>query len=301
MLGAEAPGPRRMRRARFFSSRSLDPGSVAPWARPSLGAPFGLLFDLRRAPHIMRRQSDEAGIPMDRTEAEKRLLDARLRIEKASQAAGLGERGASLVAVSKFHPAEAIRVFYDLGVRDFGENYAQELAEKCAVLPSDIRWHMIGNTQSNKAKIVARNAAWVHTLDSERLARRLSAARPSDLPDLNVLIEVNVSGESAKSGVRPQDALPLAWAARDLPKLRLRGLMCVGGLADKGKNAAEFRALRELFDQANAQGFAWDTLSMGMTGDMELAIANGSTMVRLGSALFGPRPAKAQAPAPTRG
>ena len=196
-----------------------------------------------------------------------------------------------LLAVSKKQPAEAIRELYTQGQRDFGESYWQEAEQKLSAL-SDlaIQWHFIGPLQSNKTGVIANYFQWVHSLDREKIAHRLNAARSLDLPPLNVCIQVNIDQESAKSGILPQDLMALAATIADLPRLRLRGLMCI----PKPNTEFElqrhaFHRLEQLQQQLLAEGFKVDTLSMGMSGDWQAAIAEGSTIIRLGTAIFGPR------------
>jgi PLP dependent protein len=202
-----------------------------------------------------------------------------------------------LLAVSKLHPAEAVRALYAQGQRAFGENYVQEGIEKIAALAdlADIEWHMIGPLQSNKTRDVAEHFDWVHAIEREKIAQRLNDQRPASMPALNVCVQVNVSGEASKSGCMPTEAIALARAVAGMPRLRLRGLM---GMPEPGigepATRAQFVLLKNLFEDIRGLGFApsFDTLSMGMSDDMEWAIAEGSTMVRVGTALFGARPAK---------
>jgi pyridoxal phosphate enzyme (YggS family) len=214
-----------------------------------------------------------------------RLAAIRARI--ATAAAG---RVITLVAVSKTRNAEEVAALAALGVTDFGENYVQELVAKHAAVRPTPTWHLIGPLQSNKAAQVAPCIAWMHTLDRPKLIPLLAAAR-TGLPPLNLLIQVNVDAEDSKSGIAPTlDAvLPLAERALAEPALCWRGLMCI---PEPGAPAASFARLRTLFDRLRDRYPALDTLSMGMSDDYELAIREGSTMVRIGSALFGPRPAK---------
>ena len=197
-----------------------------------------------------------------------------------------------LIAVSKTFPADAIRTLYQHGQHHFGENSIQEWHDKTHQLADcpHIIWHIIGNVQSNKSRLVAEHAHWLHTLDSEKLARRLSNQRPTQLPDLQVLIEINISGDPAKHGIAPEELPALAQAISALPRLNLRGLMCV---ASNTPNPAELRQqfgqMRQLLAQLQTIAPQADTLSMGMSGDMVLAIECGATMVRIGSAIFGKR------------
>jgi len=198
----------------------------------------------------------------------------------------------ALLAVSKTFPAEAIRALYQHGQRDFGENYVQELTQKAGELSDcpDLVWHFIGPLQSNKTRPVAEIAHWVHSLDRLKIAERLSAQRPPHLPELQVCLQVNVSGEGSKSGIDETQVLDLARAIAKLPRLRLRGLMCIPEPSqDPAILMRRFGRLRELFIELNAEGLELDTLSMGMSADLEAAVAAGSTLVRVGSAIFGAR------------
>jgi PLP dependent protein len=218
------------------------------------------------------------------------------RVRACARSAGRDADSVRIIAVSKTFPREAIAEAVSCGQTAFGENYVQEALEKIAALPGGLEWHMIGPIQSNKTKSIAEHFAWVHSVDRERIARRLSDARPAGLPSLNVCIQVNVSGEASKAGVAPDDALPLARAIAQMPRLRLRGLMAVPEpTTDTVVQRARFRALRELRDRINTEtGIGLDTLSMGMSDDLEAAIAEGSTMVRVGRAIFGARPRRAE-------
>ena len=190
----------------------------------------------------------------------------------------------TLLAVSKGHGVERIREAMAAGQKAFGENYVQEAVEKMKVLPP-LDWHLIGPLQSNKTRIAAEHFAWVQTLSSEKIARRLSEQRPADRSPLNVLIQVNVSAEQTKSGVALPEAAALASAISALPRLKLRGLMAI---PEPGAERARYRSVKKLFDELKSR-FALDTLSMGMSGDLDIAIAEGSTMVRVGTAIFGER------------
>ena len=196
-----------------------------------------------------------------------------------------------LIAVSKTFPSDDIRTLYQQGQRHFGENYIQEWAQKTEELADlDITWHIIGQIQSNKSRIVAEKAAWVHTVDREKIARRLSEQRPLQSPPLNVCIEVNTSGSADKHGVVAENVLALAQQVAAMPQLRLRGLMCVPSHPeDEQKLQQEFALMQQLFKGLQAAGLDVDTLSMGMSADMEQAIAAGATHVRIGSAIFGYR------------
>ena len=196
-----------------------------------------------------------------------------------------------MIAVSKARSAAEVRAAYEAGQRDFGENYLQEAAAKMTALSElDIVWHFIGAIQSNKTRDIARRFQWVHTVDRARIASRLDGAaqRP-----LDICVQVNIDAEPQKAGVAPSDLSSLVTHIRGLPRLRLRGLMAIPR-AD-GDHRASFRALRSLFDaHADAAGDHWDSLSMGMSDDFEVAIEEGATMVRIGTAIFGPRPTSAQ-------
>ena len=217
------------------------------------------------------------------------------RIRKAASAGGRDPAAIRLLAVSKTAPPAAIRDAFGAGQRSFGENYVQEALDKQAALGAAglqgrIEWHLIGPLQSNKTRAAAGCFDWVHTIDREKTARRLSEARAPEAPPLNVLIQVNVSGEATKSGVAPREAAALAHAVRSLPRLRLRGLMAIPEPSeDEALQRARFREVRELFDALNAGGLELDTLSMGMSQDLEAAVAEGSTLVRIGTAIFGER------------
>jgi len=214
------------------------------------------------------------------------------RIAAAAAAAGRNPAEIRLLAVSKSFPPDAVRAAYALGQRAFGENYVQEAISKAdavADLP-DIEWHMIGPLQSNKARLAARRFAWIETVDRLRIAERLAELHDAQLPRLDVCVQVNISGEASKSGAAPRDAVALAEAIARLPRLALRGFMGIARAGSDGSAQREqFRALRCIFEMAQSLGLRVDTLSMGMSDDLEAAIAEGSTQVRIGSALFGPR------------
>jgi pyridoxal phosphate enzyme (YggS family) len=213
------------------------------------------------------------------------------RIAAAARAAGREPAAVALLAVSKTHAPALIEEAFGSGQRAFGENYVQEALDKMAALAHlAIEWHLVGPLQSNKTRAAAERFQWVHTLDREKIARRLSEQRPQAMPPLDVLVQVNVSGEASKSGVAPREAAALAKAVAALPRLRLRGLMTVPEATDDERlQRARFREVRELYESLRREGLALDTLSMGMTADMEAAIAEGSTMVRIGTAIFGER------------
>ena len=196
-----------------------------------------------------------------------------------------------LLAVSKTKPPEVVRTAMAAGQSAFGENHLQDAMTKVEALTgSGISWHFIGAVQSNKTRPIAAHFDWVHGIEREKIAARLSAHRPPGRGPLDVCIEVNVSGEETKSGVPPAEVEPLARVIRELPGLRLRGLMAIPRpSADFESQRIPFRLLREILDNLNAKGLGLDTLSMGMTGDLEAAVAEGATIVRVGTAIFGPR------------
>lgn len=212
-----------------------------------------------------------------------------------SRAATLSQRGVdevTLLAVSKTFSGTAVREAHAAGQRAFGESYVQEALDKMSALDDldDIEWHFIGPIQSNKTRAIAENFAWVHGVDRLKIAERLSAQRPGALPPLQVCLQVNVSGEDSKSGVAPTDVAQLARQVAALPHLTLRGLMAIPApAADLAAQRKPFAQLRELMQQLRASGLPVDTLSMGMSQDMEAAILEGATIVRVGSAIFGDR------------
>jgi PLP dependent protein len=217
---------------------------------------------------------------------ENRIELVRRRIKDTCGATNRNPATVKLLAVSKLHPGSAVRALYAQGQRAFGENYVQEGVDKVAELAdlTDIEWHMIGPLQSNKTRDVAANFAWVHTVDREKIAQRLNDQRPADLPPLNICLQINGSALA--------EALPLAQQiATSMPRLKLRGFM---GMPEPGigesATRAQFRALAALIPAAQNRSLTLDTLSMGMSDDMDWAIAEGSTMVRVGTALFGARP-----------
>ena len=216
------------------------------------------------------------------------LQAIRRRISEALQG---DSRDISLVAVTKSQPADAVRAAFAAGQRDFGESYVQEAAPKIAALAGlEATWHYIGHLQGNKARDVAVNFQWVHGVDRAKMAAALARARPQGAPDLNVCIQVNISGEATKGGVAPRQALALAQEIVAMPRLALRGLMGMAAATeDIAAQRAQFALLRATLEEINAAGIALDTLSMGMSQDFEAALAEGATMVRIGSAIFGER------------
>ena len=229
------------------------------------------------------------------TTLQERLSAVQTRIARACAQAGRAPSAVQLLAVSKLHPAQAVREALAHGQNAFGENYVQEALDKMAAL-ADLRpaieWHLVGPLQSNKTRAVAEAFDWVHSVDRLKIAQRLSDQRPAHLPPLNICLQVNISGEASKSGLTPAEAADIAPAVAALPRLRLRGLMALpeplGGFEAQ---RAPLLALRLLRETLNRQGLALDTLSMGMSDDLEAAIAEGSTLVRVGTAVFGPRAA----------
>jgi pyridoxal phosphate enzyme (YggS family) len=219
------------------------------------------------------------------------LDSVRDRIASAARRAARDPATIRLLAVSKQQPPASIRAACAAGQRDFGENYLQEALPKIAALSDlPLRWHFIGRLQSNKTRDVARFFDWVHSVDRERIAARLDAQRPQDRPRLQVLLQVRVGGESGHGGVDAAALPTLADSVCRMSRLELRGLMCMPEpAADEAERRAPFRRLRELLGELNHRGHALDTLSMGMSGDLEAAIAEGATIVRVGTAIFGPR------------
>ena len=215
----------------------------------------------------------------------------RSRIRQAAEAAGRDPATVTLVAVTKAQTAETMRLAATAGVTDFGENYFQEASAKMDQLADlTLRWHFVGGIQSNKTRAIAERFDWVHSIDRLSIARRLSEQRPFHAPPLNLCIQVELVPEPNKGGIEPGEVGPLAAAAAELPRVRLRGLMCVPPPQPNASAArAVFARLRTLLEELNASGHKLDTLSMGMSGDFESAIAEGATLVRIGTALFGSR------------
>jgi pyridoxal phosphate enzyme (YggS family) len=225
------------------------------------------------------------------TTIEDQIDAVRQRIQSACNSCGRPTHAVTLLAVSKTFGPDAVQAACQAGQTAFGENYIQEAVEKITALRHlPLQWHCIGPVQSNKTRLVAEHFDWVHTVDRLKIAQRLSEQRPPELPPLQVCIQVNVDGGATKSGIAPADASQLAREIASLPNLRLRGLMCIPEPApDLEAACAVFKRARDLFDALNAEGFGLDTLSMGMSADLEAAIASGSTLVRVGSAIFGDR------------
>lgn len=215
----------------------------------------------------------------------------RNRIESAAQAAGRNVDSVTLLGASKAQPVNRVRAVAQMGVRHFGESYVQEGLEKIEALRDlGLTWHFIGRLQSNKTRPVATAFDWVHALDRLKIAERLSEQRPFHAPPLNVCLQVNIGGEVSKGGVTTEQLPALVTAVAALPRLKLRGLMCIPpDEEDPARERAWFASMRRTFESLNAAGAALDTLSMGMSGDLESAILEGATIVRIGTALFGPR------------
>ena len=230
----------------------------------------------------------------------ERLDSVRLRMEKACREAGRDPSQVRLLAVSKQHPVSAIRDLFALGQRAFGENRVQEALNKLPALDDlAIEWHFIGPIQSNKAKDIARHFDWVQSADREKVLRKLNAFRPAELPPIQLCLQVNIDEEPQKAGARPSDVAALADLVASLERLQLRGLMCIPTAGAQPEQTAEsYRRMRALSAELAQGGHALDTLSMGMSGDLSLAVAGGSTMVRIGTDLFGPRPVRGAQPKP---
>jgi pyridoxal phosphate enzyme (YggS family) len=220
----------------------------------------------------------------------QRLQQVQTRIQSACQAAGRDPASVRLLAVSKTFDASAVRQAHAAGQSAFGENYIQEGVDKILALQDlGLEWHCIGPIQSNKTRLVAAHFDWVHSIDRIKTAERLSAQRPAGLPDLQVCIQVNLDGGPNKSGVAPDQAFDLANAVAALPRLRLRGIMSIPEPGDEATTLRVHAQAHALWRSLQAAGLALDTLSMGMTADLEWAVAQGSTMVRVGTAIFGQR------------
>ena len=214
------------------------------------------------------------------------------RIDRAARVAGRAAGTVRLLAVSKTFPADAVRAVYTTGQRAFGENHVQEGAAKRQALAdlTDVEWHLIGPLQGNKTRLAAATFDWVESVDRLKIAERLSAQRPAGMAPLDVCIQVNISLEATKSGVAPGEAVELALAVAALPRMRVRGIMGIPApTVEPAQQRLQFRRLRECLEQCVAAGLPMDTLSMGMSGDLEAAIAEGSTEVRVGTAIFGTR------------
>ena len=224
---------------------------------------------------------------------EKNISEVKKRISEAAKAAGRNENEVTLIAVSKTKPVEMIKEAYDTGIRDFGENKVQEIMEKYPLLPSDIRWHLIGHLQTNKVKYIIDKVCMIHSVDSLKLAEEISRQAVKHNVTVDILIEVNVAAEESKFGVRPEDAIDLCRDISTLPGIRIRGLMTVAPFtSDPEENRPVFCALRQLFvdiDGKKIDNVCMDCLSMGMSGDYTVAIEEGATFVRVGTSIFGQR------------
>jgi PLP dependent protein len=222
----------------------------------------------------------------------ERVHLVRERMARAATRAGRNAQSVTLMAVTKAQPPEVVRAAVDCGLRDFGESYLQEALDKLDALRDvPLTWHFVGRIQSNKTRPIAERFAWVHAVDRLKIAARLSEQRPHYAPPLNVCLQVRLGDEAGKGGAAPEELAALAREVARLPRLALRGLMCIPPEeTGAGRQRAWFRELRRLFAALNAGGAALDTLSMGMSGDFEAAIEEGATIVRVGTALFGARP-----------
>lgn len=223
------------------------------------------------------------------------LQEVRARIAEAARAVSRDPQQIGLLAVSKTFGPGAVLEAAQAGQKAFGENYLQEGIDKIAAVRAAqpgllLEWHFIGPIQSNKTRPIAENFDWVHAVEREKIAQRLADQRPAHLPPLNVCLQVNISGEKSKSGVAPEEAEQLAQAVAAMPRLRLRGLMAIPEPEDDmERQRMPFRRLRQLYEHLRAQGLALDTLSMGMSADLAAAVAEGATIVRIGTAIFGQR------------
>lgn len=221
----------------------------------------------------------------------ERVLEVRQRVARAAARAGRSAQSVTLLAVTKAQPAEVVRAAADLGLTQFGESYLQEALEKLDALQDrSLTWHFVGRIQANKTRGLAERFAWVHAVDRLKIAQRLAEQRPHHAPPLNVCLQVRLGDEAGKGGIAAGELPALARAVAQLPRLKLRGLMCIPPEeSEVARQHAWFRELRRLYDALNAGGAALDTLSMGMSGDFEAAIEEGATIVRIGTALFGAR------------
>lgn len=221
----------------------------------------------------------------------ERVLEVRQRVARAAARAGRSAQSVTLLAVTKAQPAGVVRAAADLGLTQFGESYLQEALEKLDALQDrSLTWHFVGRIQANKTRGLAERFAWVHAVDRLKIAQRLAEQRPHHAPPLNICLQVRLGDEAGKGGIAAGELPALARAVAQLPRLKLRGLMCIPPEeSEVARQHAWFRELRRLYDALNAGGAALDTLSMGMSGDFEAAIEEGATIVRIGTALFGAR------------
>lgn len=230
------------------------------------------------------------GLILSMTALENNITQVNLRIAAACNQAHRSNNSVNLLAVSKTCDINAIKSAYELGLRRFGENYAKEAEEKIPFLPKDIEWHFIGPIQSNKTRSIAKHFSWIHSIDRLKIAERLNEQRPSQLPPLQCLIQVNISKEPQKAGVLPEDMMALGKVIANLPRLHLRGLMAIPKAEQTEEDLArDFANMQALLRQLHTRFQSADTLSMGMSADLELAIAHGATMVRVGTDIFGAR------------
>ena len=229
--------------------------------------------------------------PMNQQQLTDNIAKVRSRVRESAEKCQRQESDILLLAVSKTRTADDIRRAVDCGLRHFGENYLQEALDKIAQLEDlDLVWHFIGPLQSNKTRPIATHFDWVHSVDRAKIARRLNDQRPEELPPLNICLQVNVSGEDSKSGVSPAELPALVSTIAGLPRLHLRGLMAIPAPSDDiARQHANFSQLRHLLEEVRPMAADADTLSMGMSGDLEAAIAEGATIVRVGTDIFGPR------------
>jgi pyridoxal phosphate enzyme (YggS family) len=226
----------------------------------------------------------------------QRIRDVQERMARAAARAGRSAQSVTLLAVTKAQPPEVVRAAADCGIEHFGESYLQEALEKLdALRDRSLTWHFVGRVQANKTRQIAEAFAWVHAVDRLKIAARLSEQRPAEAAPLNVCLQVHLGNEASKGGAAPTALAELARAVAGLPRLKLRGLMCIPPEETQAaRQRAWFRELRELYAQLNAGGAGLDTLSMGMSADFEAAIEEGATIVRVGTALFGPRDGRLQ-------
>ncbi len=242
---------------------------------------------------IGRAELCDESIQLDMHKIDDKLAKVTARIHQAAAAAGRDPQTVQLIAVSKTQPPEAIAQAYAWGQRRFGENYLQEALDKQIVLQHlpELEWHFIGPIQSNKTRPIAEHFNWVHSVDRVKIAQRLNEQRPVNLPPLNICVQVNIDDETTKSGVSLAELPTLIAALAPLTRLKLRGLMAIPAASDdSAQQRKAFAKLRSALQVLNLQGFGMDTLSMGMSGDMESAIAEGATFVRVGTDIFGTRP-----------
>ena len=228
---------------------------------------------------------------MNKQQLTDNIAKVRSRVRESAEKCQRQESAILLLAVSKTRPADEIRDAADCGLRHFGENYLQEALDKIEQLQDlDLVWHFIGPIQSNKTRPIATHFDWVHSVDRAKIARRLNDQRPESLAPLNICLQVNISGEDSKSGISPAELPALAQAVAQLPRLRLRGLMAIPEATDDvARQHANFSRLRDVLEEVREMAAEADTLSMGMSADMEAAIAEGATIVRIGTDIFGPR------------